>query len=840
MVRRGPVLPDRALDPDRGVNMSGRVPVEQLRFVCNPKIFRCRDSRGARPLQTILGQKRALKALEFGLNITNKGFNIYASGHTGSGRKTALRRYLKELAAHRPTPPDWCYVNNFDDAYLPKAISMPAGMAREFSRDVDAFVAAARKDIVKVFESEHYALRRNNTIKKFQEMREELSTRIGEDARRKGLLIQATPMGLMAIPMMDNKPITEEEFHKLDRKTRERFGKRQARLQEQLKKAGRQISALEKKTGEMILKLDRDVVAYTLDNLLDDLVRKYRKQSAIVAYLKAMRDDMVENLALFKGDDQKKEDQQEAPFAVNAESRFKRYRVNVFVDNSHLKGAPIVIELNPTYNDLFGRIEKEAQFGALLTDFTMIRAGSLHRANGGYLILPAEDVLMNLFSYESLKRAIRNREIRIEDAGERLGFMTSRTLMPEPIPWNIKVILIGSPYLYYRLFELDEDFQDLFKVKADFDTVMERTDENMRSYASFLCNLCEEEGLLHFESSAIAGIVEHSCRLASDQEKLSTRFGEIANVIREASFYARAQRAPLVQLSHVRQAVEERFHRSNLLMEKVTEMIRQGAIRIDVQGEAVGQINGLSVLDLGDIMFGRPSRITASIEPGRDGLIDIERESKLGGPIHTKGVMILSGYLARTYGQDKPLSLTARLVFEQSYSGVEGDSASSAELYALLSALSGKALRQGIAVTGSVNQKGEIQSIGGVNEKVEGFFEVCRVMGLTGDQGVIIPQSNVRNLMLRHDVIDAVRKGIFHIWSVQTIDEGLEILTGIEAGRRVGDHGFEKDSLHDLVDERLLTLSDTWVNFGDNHTKKRPFRKRHKARGPVRSEHQKG
>ncbi|MGC9325989.1 MAG: Lon protease family protein, partial [Desulfomonilia bacterium] len=523
---------------------------------------------------------------------------------------------------------------------------------------------------------------------------------------------------------------------------------------------------------------------------------------------------MVDNLSQFRQAEQKEQGQGEFPQMHFEDIRFRKYSVNVVVDNSHLDGAPIITELNPTYNNLFGRIEKEAQFGALFTDFTMIRAGSAHRANGGYLILPVEEVLLNILTWESLKRAIRNREIVIEEAGERLGFMTTRSLMPQPVAMDIKVILIGTPYIYFRLYELDQDFQDLFKVKADFDIVMARTPENMKSYASFVCNLVEEEKLKHFDKGAIAKIVEHSCRLASDQEKLSTRFGEIADVIREASFYASKEKSTLVQDKHVTKAIEERFYRSNLLMEKINEMINLGTIKIDVSGEEVGQVNGLAVIDLGDIMFGRPNRITASIEPGRGGLVDIEREAKLGGPIHTKGVLILSGYLAHSYGYDKPLSLTARLVFEQSYTGVEGDSASSAELYALLSSLAGKPIRQGIAVTGSVNQKGEVQAIGGVNEKIEGFFEVCRMKGLTGDQGVIIPESNARNLMLKDAVIDAVRDGKFHIWSVAHIDEGIEILTGVKAGRKLKSGRFEKDTINDLVDRNLHHLSTTWTSFG--------------------------
>lgn len=800
--------------------MSFKVPVEKLRYNCDSGVFGCKDSRSAKPLHTIIGQKRALKALDFGLRIRNKGFNIYVSGLAGSGRKTALRRYLKELAKDQPTPPDWCYVNNFKDPYRPCAISMPAGMAREFSHDVDIFVKAARKSIMKAFESEEYANRRNNTAKKFQEQREELFSRISEEARKNDLLIQATPMGLLAIPIIENRPMNEDEFRALDKKTQMAFSRKQSKLQEKIKKAGRQLTVLEKKTNEMISKLDQDVASYTLDNLLDDLIEKYGSQPEIISHLKAMQDDMVTNLAIFRSDEQKKEGPPEASFVVDGELRYRQYRVNIIVDNSELKGAPIIMEMNPTYNTLFGRIEKEAQFGTLITDFTMIRAGSLHHANGGYLILPVEDVLLNMFSWESLKRAIRNRDIRIEEAYERLGFVVTRSIMPEPIPWDIKVILIGTPYLYYRLYELDDDFHDLFKVKADFDTVMDLNDTNIKSYASFLCNLCEVENLLHFERKAIAKVVEHSCRLASDQEKLSTRFGEIANVIREASFYAFQDGATLVKDSHVNQAIEEHYLRSNLLMEKTKEMIGQGVIRIDVDSEKVGQINGLSVVDLGDIMFGRPCKITASIEPGHDGLIDIEREAKLGGPIHTKGVMILSGYIAQTYARDKPISLSARLVFEQSYSGVEGDSASSTELYALLSALSGKPIRQGIAVTGSVNQKGEVQAIGGVNEKIEGFFEVCRLSGLTGKQGVIIPRSNVRNLMLKEDILEAVRTGRFTIYSVDNIDEGIEILTGLKAGKRMKNNRFEPGTIHDLVDRELRSLGETLICYSEMQAKR--------------------
>jgi lon-related putative ATP-dependent protease len=490
-----------------------------------------------------------------------------------------------------------------------------------------------------------------------------------------------------------------------------------------------------------------------------------------------------------------------------------KYEVNVLVDNSLHTGTPVVMELNPTYNNLFGRIEKEAQFGTMVTDFTMIRAGCLHRANGGYLVLPIEDVLRNLFSWDSLKRALRNREISIEEAGERLGFITTKSLRPEPIPLEVKVILIGQPGLYHLLHTYDKDFSELFKVKADFDTQMERTAENVRNYVAFTCSLCNEEGLTHLDQSALAKLVEYGSRLAEDQAKLSTKFGDLADVIREASFYANQENSGYVTAIQVKRAIEERYYRSNLLQERIREMIERDTLKIDVTGEVIGQVNGLSVLSLGDISFGRPSRITASLGLGREGLIDIEKQAELGGPIHSKGVMILAGYLTEKYTQDKPLSLSARLVFEQSYSGVEGDSASSAELYALLSSLSNLAIKQGFAVTGSVNQKGRVQAIGGVNEKIEGFFEVCQAKGLTGQQGVLIPESNVKHLMLKEEVVEAVWAGKFHIWPVETVDEGIEVLTGVRAGERRDDGTFEEGTVSHAVDKRLRELAQAAREF---------------------------
>jgi lon-related putative ATP-dependent protease len=792
--------------------MAQELPVDKLRRICDPQTLDCETTEQMAPLETIIGQERAVRALGFGLGIQEFGFNIYVAGPPGTGKTTAVRRFLEKVAKDKAVPPDCCYVNNFRDAYRSKALRLPPGRGLEFQKDMKNLVDGVRREIPRVFESDEYAARREEVVQGFQGQRQELLSQMGEKAQKEGFLLQMSPMGLLIIPVMEGKPLSEEEFRTLSQEVKEEVLQKREGLQEELKRAMRHLTALDRKTNNALQDLDQEVALYTVGPSVSELIEKYEDLPEVVAYLKEVQDDIVENLSQFR---KEAEAQPTSPFVVPgaAELPFRKYEVNVVVDNSELKGAPVIMELNPTYNNLFGRIEKEAQFGALITDFTMIRGGSLHRANGGYLVLPAEEVLRNLFSWDSLKRALRNKEIAMEEAGERLGFITTKSLRPEPIPLDAKVVLIGQPMPYYLLYTLDEDFSELFKVKADFDTRMARTSENIRDYIAFVCTLCCEEGLKHLDASALAKIVEHSSRLAEDQEKLSARFGEISDIIREAGFYAAQEDSAYTTASHVQKAIEEKFYRSNLFQERVNEMIERGSIIIDAVGQEVGQVNGLSVSVLGDISFGRPSRITASIGLGQAGLIDIEREAKLGGPIHTKGVMILSGYLADKYAQDKPLSLSARLVFEQSYSEVEGDSASSTELYALLSSLSGLPIKQGIAVTGSVNQKGEVQAIGGVNEKIEGFFETCQAKGLNGQQGVLIPESNVQNLMLKEEVVGAVREGKFHIWSVKNIDEGIEILTGVKAGIRAEDGTFEEDSVNDLVDRRLRELAERMRDF---------------------------
>jgi lon-related putative ATP-dependent protease len=751
---------------------------EQLRRTFEPHALGIETTEHIEPLEGIIGQRRAVSALQFGLGIQELGFNIYVAGPPGIGKMTAVKSFLEELARRKETPPDWCYVNNFEDPYQPKALRLPPGWGARFAQDIKNLIEHVRRELPKVFESEEYSARRDEIVKAINQQREAIINRVQEKASQAGFLLQAAPFGILIVPVLGGRPLSDAEFQSLPQAAREDIQRRRDALQEDLKVAMKEIRALEKLAQERLTELDRQVTLYMVGGLIDDLREKYRELPEVLEYLDALQKDILENIELFKGE--QKSEGELPPWAK--ELPFRKYSVNVLVDNSKQQGAPVVVELNPVYHNLFGRIEKETQFGALYTDFTMIKAGSLHRANGGYLVLPIEDVLRSLLSWDGLKRALRSREIFIEELGERLGFIATKSLRPQPIPLDVKVVLVGHPIFYYLLHAYDEEFPELFKVKADFDTRMDASPENIRDFLKFLCTFCQKERLKHLDNTAVAKLLEHAARLAEDQQKLSTHFGAIADIIREANYWALQEGSSHIRARHVQRALDEKVYRSNLIQERIQEMIARGTLLIDTEGQAVGQVNGLSVINLGDYTFGKPSRITASVGAGREGIIDIEREVELGGPIHSKGVLILSGYLAQKYAQDKPLTLTAKLVFEQSYEGVEGDSASSAELYALLSALSGVPIKQGIAVTGSVNQHGEVQAIGGVNEKIEGFFDVCKIKGLTGEQGVLIPKSNVQNLMLREDIVEAVRAKKFHIWAVSTIDEGIEILDGGAGG----------------------------------------------------------
>ncbi len=762
----------------------------QLYHSCDPAQLGCETSAEAEQLDTIIGQQRAVRALRFGLDIKDKGFNIYVAGLPGTGRTTAIERYLTEFAARRPVPDDWIYVNNFHDTLVPNAIRLPPGRAPEFQRDLQHLVDGAISDLRAAFVSDEYTRHREDIVNTTQRQKQEILSTLNRQAQEVNFVLQPTPMGLFTIPLKQGKPLSEEDFLKLPEDEKKEITERQQKLKVHLEAANRQAQSLDKQLRERLEELDQQVAEYATHSHFEEYTEKYKELDEVPDHIAHIQEDILANIRAFV-----RSDEEEAPESLLRRQQHqdptRKFSVNILVTHANDDGAPVVVETNPIYNNLIGRVEHEAVFGALVTDFSLIRAGSLHRANGGYLVLPVEDLLRNPFAWDALKRALANQKIEIEDIGERVGFST-KSLRPEPLPLDVKVILIGRPNIYQLLLAYDEQFIELFKVKADFDTEMDWTEDQIQAYTVFVCNLCNTEDLRHLDQSGLARVVEHAARLAEDQEKLSTRFGEMADVIREASYYAVQDDAQFVAAAHVERAIDERFYRSSLVRDRLQEMIARNIIKIDTTGEKIGQVNGLSVLSMGDISFGQPSRITASLSLGKDGVIDIEREAEMGGPIHTKGVLIMAGYLADQFAQDKPLSLSARLVFEQNYSGVEGDSASSTELYALLSTLSGLPIRQGIAVTGSVNQKGDVQAIGGVNEKIEGFFEICRARELTGEQGVIIPASNQANLMLKQPLREAVADGKFHIWAVDHITEGIEILTGVKAGERELDRQVHK------------------------------------------------
>lgn len=803
--------------------MKGKVyelSAEQLRRVCNPDHFDFETTEELPGLEQIIGQPRATKAIDFGIEIPSPGFNIYAMGPAGTGKMTTIKRFLEKKAAKMGVPNDWCYVNNFSDPSRPRAISLPPGKGKELREDMGRLISHLRGEIPRTFESEEYKDAKNAIWQKLQKERDAEISKLEAKAKERGFALIKTPAGIVITPIIEGEVIGPDDFKKLPEEKRRELERQGQEVQEEINEAISRIREWEKGARQKAKELEREVAAVACGYLIDELKEKYKEYEEVVGYLEEVRKDILEHVEDFKSGEEAGHIEIMG-IKVPIHDPFMKYNVNVIVDNSETKGAPVVFESSPTYYNLIGRIEHKAQFGALVTNFTMIKAGALHRANGGYLVVNAKDVLMNPFAWDALKRCVKTKEIKMEEIGGKLQLISTVTLEPEPIPLDVKVIFVGNPFLYYLLYSFDEDFRKLFKVKADFTVEMDRTPENERLYASFIKDRCGEEGLRHFDKTGVAKVVEYSSRLAEDQNKLSTRFGDIADLIREASYWASQRGHEFVTGEDVQLAIEERIYRSNKVEEKVREMIEDGTILIDTEGEVVGQVNGISIATLGDYTFGKPSRITARTYMGRSGVLNIEREVALSGRIHSKGVMALSGYLGGKYALDKPLTLSASLSFEQLYEEVEGDSAASTELYALLSSLSGFPVKQGIAATGSVNQHGEIQPVGGVIQKIEGFFEVCKVKGLTGEQGVIIPVQNVKNLMLREEVVEAVKEGKFHIYPVKTIDEGIEILTGKEAGERKEDGSYPEGTVNWAVEKRLRELAEGWREFKREETEEK-------------------
>jgi len=783
---------------------------------CDPDQFDFETTQELPELEEIIGQARAVDAVQFGIGMKRQGYNIFALGPEGAGKRTILTQFFEKAAAGQPVPPDWVYVNNFQEQHKSRALRLPAGKGIEFRQDMEEFIDEVRTALSTAFESDEYRSRMQEIETELEEHQGKTLEELGERAKEKGLAMIRTPTGLVFAPLRDGEVMSPEEIQSLSQEERERLEKEATGLQEELQKILLQLPRLQREVREKVKNLNREMAEISVAGLMGELIEKYAEFPEVGEHLKAVREEIVSNIREFVSQD----GEGERPSIPMPGSRsghgspyLRRYQVNLLVDHSQSEGAPVVYEDNPTYQNLIGRVEHLAQMGALITDFNLIKPGALHRANGGYLILEAYKVLTQPYAWEGLKRALQSEQLRVESPGQMMSLISTVSLEPEPIPLNVKVALIGDPLLYYQLNALDPDFSELFRVAADFDEVMEWNPENQKLYARLIGNLIRKDHLRPFDRCAVARVLEHSARMVEDGERLTTQMREIADLLRESDHWATEVGKGVVGLEDVQKAIDAQIYRSDRLRERIQENILRETILIDTEGEVVGQVNALSVFQLGDFAFGRPSRITASVRMGGGEVVDIEREVELGGPIHAKGVLILSSFLGGRYALEHPLSLSASIVFEQSYGEIDGDSASSTELYALLSAIADVPIRQSLAVTGSVNQRGQVQAIGGVNEKIEGFFDICKARGLTGNQGVLIPASNVKHLMLRQDVVDAVREGQFHIYPIETVDQGIEVLTGIPAGEADESGAYPEDSINALVQEKLSEFAERRAAF---------------------------
>ncbi len=789
-----------------------------LRRNCDPSVFKFQDTSLLTPSRELIGQQRASEATDFGLAVQLDGYNLYMAGESGEGKTRYALESAQKHARLMPIPDDWCYVYNFEDSNRPKTINLPAGMGREFKKDMEDFVKVIEQEIVRAFDGEDYETERSRIIKEFREKKDEYIVELSELASERGFKVKLANSGIYFMPVIDGEPISEEDFKALDEDAKIELSKSSEALQNETADIIRKIREIEMEAELAIREWENQIALYAVGIHIDDLKQKYSLYSFIIEYLDKVKEDILENIEQLIGNDYSAEDQQNALLQMmmkrgGEDNPYDRYKVNLLVDNSRLHGAPVIVDYNPTYYNLMGRCEYENEFGTMTTDYTMIKPGLFHQANGGFLILQVTDVLANPQSFEAIKRTLKTRQILIENIKEQMGLVAVSALKPEPIPINVKIILVGSAEIYQLLYNYDRDFKKYFKIKAEFDEQMDWNNDNVQRLAQYIGAFCNKEGINHFDRTGVAEVVNYSSWVVQDQRKLTTRFSEIVNILGEAGTWSRIEGSPLVTERHVKKAILEKRKRSNKYDEELLELIREGTLLIDTDGYVVGQINGLAVLDLGDYTFGKPNRITAATYMGKNGILDIEREVETGGTTHSKGVLILSGYIGKKYAQETPLSLAASICFEQLYGGIEGDSASSTELFAILSSLSDLPIYQGVAVTGSVNQHGFIQPIGGATFKIEGFFEICKIHGLNGKQGVIIPYQNVRNLVLSDEVVEAVDKGLFHIYPIKTVDEGIEILTGVTAGERLPDGTFPAGSVNDRVYKKLRRFAETTAKF---------------------------
>lgn len=779
----------------------------ELKKGCFPEEFSFDTTAELTPLEGIIGQDRAVKAFDFGLRVKIKGYNIYMAGPAGTGKTTLAKSSAQRQAAGEPVPKDWCYVYNFQNPRSPLALHFEAGLGRQFRDDMAELVQLLKVELQKAFRTDDYEKQKNELLRSFDEKRDALMEQMSKAAEEHDFQVKTANSGIYFMPVVEGKTIGEEEYDDLPEEVKNTIEKNSQIVQEKAGAIMRDIRELEKESKRCVDNLDYKVGMFAIGDHVSAVQEKYKEYDKVIAYLNAVREDVLENIDQFFDDEEDGEEGLASLLPMLSKKQPEdvtlKYKVNLIVDHSDTKGAPVVTTFNPTYYNLVGEVEYDSEFGNLTTDFMKIKSGLFHKANGGYLIVQAQDILSSPQAWEALRRVIKTKEINMDAVREQLGAVVAPTLKPEPIPANIKVIMIGSSYYYELLSEYDEEFDKFFKIKADFDYEMPRNPENMQKLAQFVKSFVEREQVPEFDVSAVCAVVEYASRKAERQNKLTTRFNHLAEILGEAAAWAQMENAQVVTAAHIRKTIYEKEQRLRLYEEKLDEMLEEDVIMIDVTGREIGQINGLAVLDLGSYVFGNPSRITATTYIGKSGIVNIEKEARMSGQTHDKGVQIITGYLGQTYAQKFPLSLSCRVCFEQNYNGIDGDSASSTELYCILSSLSELPIRQDLAVTGSVNQKGEIQAIGGVTYKIEGFFDLCKKRGLTGKQGVIIPVSNVRDLVLKEEVVEAVKEGLFHIYPISTIDQGIELLMEREAGKKDTDGNFPPESVHGLVWQKL-------------------------------------
>ncbi len=777
---------------------------KDLKMICNPDVFKFETTEELEPIADGIGQERGVKALEFGINVNIKGYNIYIEGPSGVGKTMYAKNYLNSIAPKKKVPNDWCYIYNFQNPNEPIAVSLPAGQGKEFKESMDGFIHEVKKDIKKTFNADDFEKEKALIKKEFEEKREIVMTKLNEDSQKHGFQVKSAQNGIYMMPIIDGRVLPEEEFDKLDEKVKQEYEEKSVIVQQQIMDAISVIKQIERQSDKKVSEWQSNVALLTVNAHINFIKSKYKRNKKINQFLNDVKQDVLQNVPYFLEEDkvQNNVQLQQAPMQKKPDPCLN-YRVNLFIDNSNKEGCPVIMDSNYSYQNLFGKLEYENYYGSLKTDYTMLKPGLIHKANGGYIIFQAKDLLANPMCYEELKRVLRVKELSIDNSMEQRASMAIISLKPEPIPLDLKVILIGNANIYHTLLSMDSDFRKLFKIKVEFEETAKINEENVNKLARFVHTFCEQEELPHLDKNAMARIVEYASKIAGDNDKISNQFTDLSEIIGEAGTWAKLAKSKVVTEEFISKALFERTERIKKYDQKYVEMIKDNTLLINTSGSCVGELNGLTVMTIGDYTFGKPAKITVNTYTGKEGVVNIEREVEMSGSTHSKGVYILSGYLGEMFAQDIPLCLTASICFEQLYNGVDGDSASSTELYGLLSSLSEIPIKQSIAVTGSVNQKGQIQPIGGVNEKIEGFFQICKIRGLDGSHGVMIPVQNVNNLQLSDDVVDAVKHGKFHIYAVSTIEEGIEVLTGVPAGKKNKDGTFPPGTINNLVYEKL-------------------------------------